>query len=364
MGAMKKNLLHIFKTGSFVPMGASAPLSFGESDLAASAAAYDPAKHRAPLVIGHPKTDSPAWGWVKSVAADPAGLWIEHDAVVPEFAEWVNAGFYGAISTAFWAPDDPRNPVPGVYSIKHVGFLGGTPPAVKGLTPPSFGGGDESGLVVVQFGDWTDRSIVRLLMNLRDLLITEFGQEKADKALPAFELQWLLEEAAAQPDPAPSFADPVQPPPAPSAPPENNPENLTVTPEQIAELQRRNQELEAQMRANQEREARERAAAIEQEATQFADGLIKDGRLKPKHKPLLTQLLTLASQPGINGQPIEFADGDVKQPIAAAIKALFNEADPVVHFGEVATQGKASTDAKANPLVANAEARADAAKGK
>ena len=31
--------------------------------------------------------------------------------------------------------------MPGVYTLKHVGFLGATPPSVKGLTPPEFGDG-------------------------------------------------------------------------------------------------------------------------------------------------------------------------------------------------------------------------------
>jgi hypothetical protein len=368
MGAMKKNVLHIFKAGSFTPMGGAEPLSFSEADIAASAAAYNPSVYRAPLVIGHPKLDGPAWGYVKSASANAGGLWAEHDAVVPEFAEWVNAGFYGAISTAFWPPDHPNNPTPGVYAIKHVGFLGGTPPAVKGLTPPSFSGADESGLVVVRFGDWTDRSVVRLLMNLRDFLVAKHGQEEADKVLPLMELQWLLEEAA-QPDPtpapAPSFADgdPVQTPPAPNAPASDpNPENPTVTPEQIAELQARNRQLEAELQNRQEQEARDKEAAIEKDAAAFADDLISKGLTKPKHKSLIVQLMKLTSRPGADGQPIEFAEGGVKQPMTAAFKAMLSEAGQAVHLTEFADRDRASVDPKTNPLVADAEART--AKGK
>jgi hypothetical protein len=40
-------------------------LAFSESDLQATVAAYDPAKHEAPLVVGHPTHDMPAYGWVQ-----------------------------------------------------------------------------------------------------------------------------------------------------------------------------------------------------------------------------------------------------------------------------------------------------------
>lgn len=70
MAAMDTNTapkpLQIFKPGRHTAMNGSA-LDFSESDLAASAAAYDPAKHEAPIVVGHPKTDGPAYGWVKQL---------------------------------------------------------------------------------------------------------------------------------------------------------------------------------------------------------------------------------------------------------------------------------------------------------
>ena len=65
---MKTNKpIQIFKPGTHTAMS-GAVLAFSESDLAACAAAYDPAKHEAPLVVGHPKHDAPAYGWVKQLA--------------------------------------------------------------------------------------------------------------------------------------------------------------------------------------------------------------------------------------------------------------------------------------------------------
>jgi hypothetical protein len=58
--------LHIFKPGTQTDMNGRV-IQFNESDLAASAQAYDPKVHEAPIVIGHPKHDAPAYGWVKSL---------------------------------------------------------------------------------------------------------------------------------------------------------------------------------------------------------------------------------------------------------------------------------------------------------
>ena len=55
---MPKHPIHIFRAGSHTAMQGQT-ISFGEADLAASAAAYDPAKHEGPIVVGHPAADAP-----------------------------------------------------------------------------------------------------------------------------------------------------------------------------------------------------------------------------------------------------------------------------------------------------------------
>ena len=56
----------IFRAGRHRTIGGQT-VEFSEADLAAVAAAYDAAVHEAPLVIGHPKTDDPAMGWVSGL---------------------------------------------------------------------------------------------------------------------------------------------------------------------------------------------------------------------------------------------------------------------------------------------------------
>lgn len=110
------------------------PVTLAPADIAAIAAAYDPVRYQAPVVIGHPDTDDPAWGWVVAATADDAGLWLDVE-LLPEMAELVRAGRYRAVSVALWTPQAIGNPTPGVWALKHLGYLGAAAPAVKGLAP-------------------------------------------------------------------------------------------------------------------------------------------------------------------------------------------------------------------------------------
>ncbi len=127
----------IFRTGTHTAMNGET-LDFTATDLAAMVAAYDVGRHEAPLVVGHPATNAPAYGWVKNVLLDGEVLYAEIHQVDPGFAEMVNAGRFKKISASFYIPESPNNPHPGVYSLRHVGFLGAQPPAIKGLPDAVF----------------------------------------------------------------------------------------------------------------------------------------------------------------------------------------------------------------------------------
>ncbi|TAX64400.1 hypothetical protein ELI03_34660 [Rhizobium leguminosarum] len=102
------------------------------------AAAYDPKSHEAPIVIGHPKQDTPAYGWIEKIIAKEDGLHAVPRQVNPEFAEIVKQGSYKKVSAAFYPPDAPSNPKPGTAYLRHIGFLGAAPPSVKGLKEIQF----------------------------------------------------------------------------------------------------------------------------------------------------------------------------------------------------------------------------------
>lgn len=127
----------IFRTGTHTAMSGASRV-YTAADLVASAAAYDPEVFEAPLVVGHPVTNTPAWGWVRRLVVEGETLFAEVAGLDPAFRDAVNAGRYKKISPAFYLPESPANPVPGVLYLRHVGFLGGQAPAVKGLPAVSF----------------------------------------------------------------------------------------------------------------------------------------------------------------------------------------------------------------------------------
>ena len=319
--------IQIFKPGRHTAMSGAA-LAFSETDLQASAAAYDPAKHEAPLVAGHPKHDDPAYGWVKSLGFAEGRLEAEPQQVDPAFAEMVAAGRFKKISASFYAPDSPSNPVPGVYYLRHVGFLGAQPPAVKGLRAPEFSEAEEG---VVEFADWSDVQNASLWRRMRDFLIAQFGLEKADSIVPDYAVASLEEEArketADEPLAVPSFSDPVIQPAK---------EASTVTPEQAAALEAENAQLKTKVA---DAEARDKAARIDVIHTgnaAFAESLVQAGKLLPVEQAVAVAALDhFATQESV----VEFSEGDVKKPLGEGFKAFLGALPKRVEFGEIAKPG-------------------------
>lgn len=317
--------IQIFRPGRHTTL-AGESIEFSVADLAATAAAYDPARHEAPIVVGHPRLDAPAYGWVRALSAAPE-LEAEPHQVDPAFADLVAAGRFKKVSASFFSPDAPGNPVPGVWYLRHVGFLGAAPPAVKGLRSPQFAA-DESG--VVEFADWGDRQNANLWRAFREWLIGKFGLDEADRAVAAWGVS-SLEEAAAQPEPesamvVPAFAS------AQSA------TEVTVTPEEKAALEAENQRLKSDLAALAARDRAARLAASHATHASFADALVGEGRLLPAQTPVAVAVLDhLAAQEA----PVEFGEGDAKGPLADAFRALLAALPKQVEFGDAATGARA-----------------------
>ncbi|MBF0212203.1 MAG: hypothetical protein HQM00_01420 [Magnetococcales bacterium] len=130
-------VISIFKSGRHADMSGTT-LVITDADLERTVAAYDPVRWKAPLVIGHPRHDAPAWGWVAALSLRDGTLMATLTDLDPKVIELVNGGRYRNVSTSFYTPDGPGNPVPGVYYPRHVGLLGAQPPAVKGMPQVSF----------------------------------------------------------------------------------------------------------------------------------------------------------------------------------------------------------------------------------
>lgn len=315
--------LQIFKAGKHVAMS-GAELNFSEDDLKESVAAYDPELHEAPMVVGHPKADAPAYGWISKLDFAEGILEAEPHQVDEAFAELVTKGRFKKISASFYTPDAANNPKPGVYYLRHVGFLGAQPPAVKGLKSAEFSD-NEAG--VVEFADWGDRMAARLLRGVKNLLLGNpaFSKEAIEEALPEYALETVIEEAVRDDEPNSSFYE------------TDDEESPTMKTEK--ELQAERDQIAADRAAldrdkadfaerNNQLTEKEKAARANSFAS-FCDGLIKDGKLLPTHKDGMVAFM--ASLPA--DQVVEFGEGDSKQQpksvdfLQGFLKSLPNQVD-------------------------------------
>ncbi|MBS0401101.1 MAG: peptidase [Proteobacteria bacterium] len=345
--------LHIFKPGRWTTMHGES-IEFSEADLQAAAQAYDPTISKAPLVVGHPKTDDPAKGWAVSLSATERGLYATADKVDPEFAEAVRRGAYGTVSAKFYRPTDPNNPAPGAWYLRHIGFLGAQPPAVKGLDAPEFAAADDDGCVCFQegvaFGEWDAATSAGLWRRLRDWMVDKFGMDEADKVLPNYSVHAL--ELGAQDDiAAPAFADGS--PTTTTHTTDQPPQESAVTDQEAAQLRDQNAALQRQ---NEElrRAAHERAFdSIRQDNVAFAENMVSQARIPAAMKD---QVAAIGAQ--LQSTPdVEFGEGDAKKPMHQVFRDLLAALPPAVEFGETATRERAAQDAQdANDGPAFAEA--------
>ena len=323
----------IFRAGTRTDANGNT-VTITEADLAAAAQAYDPKVHEAPIVVGHPKADAPAYGWVKSLGVQNGVLTADFAQIDEGFADLVKAGRYKKVSASFYPPTSPNNPKPGVWTLRHVGFLGAQPPAVKGLSAISFAEGE----VYVEFAEDAHLQTASLLSRFRDWFIGRFGLEEADKVLPDWQIEAIKELAAVPQTHVPAeFTE--------SPPPPENHENketpMSLEQELAAEKAAREAaekeaaESKAELKKLQdEQHAALRDGAHEQNA-EFAEGLVKEGRLKPADKDLVVKVLDFAEYPA--DVTADFGEGSKKQPLSAALRAFLTAVLPKqIQGGEMA----------------------------
>ena len=97
----------------------------------------------APVVVGHPEADAPAYAWIDGLRRVGDRLQAKLRDIAPAFREAVEAGRYAGRSIALQGD-----------TLRHVGFLGGRAPAVPGLAPTRFASEPET--VVAFAGETPD----------------------------------------------------------------------------------------------------------------------------------------------------------------------------------------------------------------
>lgn len=271
------NNIAIFRTGQHADSHGNV-LDATPDYLRAIAESYQPALHEAPAVIGHPADNAPAYGWVQSLNYNDADgvLYANFSQVDEGFAGLLKAGRFKKRSASFYPPGHPSNPTPDRPYLRHVGFLGAQPPAVKGLA------------------DFAD----------------------GDNPPPTYDFD--------EPEPTPA---PPQP--------ENTPMDKTELETKEAELAEREKALaarEAELKKREDALAAEEAAREEAEAADFAEGLVKAGKVLPGEKPAVIAILRGMDKTAT----YDFAEGGklTQKPAADSLRALLQRLPVTVDFAE------------------------------
>ena len=358
---MKKWILEIFRAGKQTDSSGKSR-EWTEEDLDKIVSQYEASEHEAPIVIGHPKTDDPAFGWIDRVFREGKTLFAEVTEVAKEFREAVNQGFYKKRSISLY-PD---------LTLKHVGFLGAVPPAVKGLADIKFNAAADSAICFEmspegsEFSDYETafgfRSVGRLLRNLREYLIADKGQEVADRVVPNWEIQGL--ENFKDPEPeekrvSPMFNENHSPEGEPMTEQEKKEfEALQAKVASFSETEKaladKTAEAEAEKNRADAAEAKlaetEKAAAeatetkAAEEVKAFAEGLVKAGKIPAAELETEIETLNLLRK---SGGVREFSEGGEKKSVSSfdARKAALEARKPSVDFSEVATR-RTNSDGK------------------
>lgn len=261
---------------------------FSEADLDGMAASYSPQLREAPLCVGHPQDNLPAYGWVKSVGRNTQGvLTISTHSVEPQFAEMVAARRFPKRSASFYPPNSPNNPTPGKWYLRHVAFLGAQPPAIAGLKDIQFAAHDEG---VVCFSETTTPTST----TTKEPTMTE-------EEIKALQAQLQAEKAA------------------------------RAAAETATAQARKDAEAAQQQAASFAEKARaDRQAGF----VSFAQAQVQSGQILPKDEAMLAATLGVLA----DAQPVEFSEGGTTTKVSPVqwLQDLVATGPKAVSFGEFA----------------------------
>lgn len=137
---------------------------FTEADLDQIVQNFNPSFHEPPIVIGHPKDDGPAYGWVEQLRRSGKLLQAKFkDGIPDDFESAVKTGKFKKRSVSLYK-------TAAGWMLRHVGFLGAQPPQIKGLADIKFADEDsksvsidfeESGMAEVNEQSIVDKIVAR-----------------------------------------------------------------------------------------------------------------------------------------------------------------------------------------------------------
>ena len=270
-------------------------VTFSHADLDEIAQSYNP-DNPAPVVVGHPETNGPAFGWWQQLQRVGDHLFAITDKIHPALAEAIDQGMFRKWSASIFRRDSTANPTPGKLSLRHVGFLGAAAPAFPRLfehPANQFGLAFSEALEADQIYNFVltlgDQNMLNDLKSIEGDITLDAIAEAMGVQVTA--LQSLLE--------TPEEDEPSDP------PPEDDPA--------FAEQCKMNEILLGQLAALKAERKRDKILA-------FCEGLVKQG--KPLPKPLPDMVEFLCSLPDSKSQ--DFAESKGLTPLQFAMDALGN----------------------------------------
>jgi hypothetical protein len=288
--------IEILRTGKFTDMSGR-EVELGAADLDGIARAYRPKD--APLVIGHPATDDPAYGWIGALRVEGDRLLAELADVLPEAIELVRKGAFRKVSASLHRPGATANPRPEGWYLRHVGMLGAAAPAVSGLAPLALA--DDADCLTVELSVLPDPAPA----DLPHKATVPDGGDDQEPPMPE------------NPDRAAELAD----------------RETALAAREAALLAR-----EAALLAREVDLARQQAQIRRADCAAFTESLILQGRALPAEREVL-----VAALDALAAAPLDLADG-AETPVVG-LRKLLAARPALVPDGELAPASLAAPEA-------------------
>lgn len=296
----------IFRTGTHTDSGGNTR-TWTEKDLDAIASKYNPEHHEAPVVIGHPQYNAPAYGWVTALKREGQMLYAKLKDLVPAFVDMVRQGMFKKRSISL--NEDG--------TLRHIGFLGAVPPAIKGLPDVAF---SDSGGLTIEFEEGAGA----------------LNNRKEEKSMKFFE--WLKGQAAKEgvaiEDMPQSFSEA-----------DVQARVDAAVKEKTKEFNEKLTSLDAEKAALKAREnvlKQKEADAKKQAIASFCEDLRKKGILTSAMDKLGMGITEFMQQIASIETIVEFSEGDAKknQTPLEFMQSFLGSLPKSIEFGEVAGNDK------------------------
>lgn len=314
--------IQIFKIGAHTDSNGNTR-TWTEKELDGIVESYNPANHEAPAVIGHPKDNAPAWGWVEGLKRDGQFLYAKFKDLIPEFVDMVKKGMFKKRSISLY-PDG---------TLRHIGFLGAMPPAVKGLADIVF---EDEGGTVIEFEEPPHPALSHEGRGHKEGTIIR----KEEKHMKFFE--WLkglaAKEGVTLEDMPQTFNEPDIQAKIDAALKKQEAEFS----EKVASLDEARKKKDAELKAREDALKAKEAEGKKQAIASFCEGLAKEGKIIPAMFKLGMGLQNFLEKVSEIHAVVDFGEGAEKksQTPLDFMQSFLKSLPKAIEFGEVAGNDK------------------------